>query len=362
MTITSVVLAFIAGMVGAGVGGAQAFVLCGIVGLAGTGAAAALPALGLGVLIGDVAFGVWFHPALAFFGSLVAYAYSAKRGYIESGKAICVPLSSIQKPDALLIGGVGGMIGYIAMVLLTSPDFLGIKADGGAISIVVLSIFLKLIFDRSLFGKVPAEIKARGGRFAIHNGNAWLSWQRLGLQKYVLGVTWGSASAAAAYALFQQEATAAFAPYIGFFIGAFMFLWLTVGHQSLVVHHPSLTASYAVQMLVVTSGAAGNVLLSEAVVWGAAVGVSAMFIADFCADCVYVYGDVHFDPPACSIFILSFIIMTFLTGTPVAKSILLPVVLLILWLAVAMWQSRKPKIDQSQKSKSAVSASETVTS
>lgn len=349
MSIVNIVLAFFAGVVGAGVGGAQAFVLCGLVGLAGTGVAAAMPELGLGSLIGDVALGCWFHPALAFFGALVAYAYSAKRGYTDSGKAICVPLSSIQKPDVLLVGGIGGAAGYITMTLLTSPNFLGIKADGGAIAIVVLSIILKLVFDRSLFGKVPEDIKAKGGRFAIRNGNAWLSWQRIGSQKYVLGLAWGGASAAATYALFQHEATAAFAPFIGFFICAFMFLWLTVGHQSLVVHHPAITASYAVQMLVATSGSAAAVALGDAVLWGTAIGVSAMFIADFCADCVYVYGDVHFDPPACSIFILSFVIMTFLTGSPVAKSYILPIALLIVWAVVAVIQSRKPKINQSEE-------------
>lgn len=159
------ILAFLTGIVGASYSGQAAFIFTGFTGLASLGVMAA----GSGAAQ-SVAFGFWWHPAMAFFASVVAVAYAGKRGYVANGKAIDLPLISLKKPDVLLVGGVSALVGYFVMQLLTSPTFLGIKADGGAITIFVLSLVAKLWIDNGhLMGKVPDEIKAQGGRFGSNH-------------------------------------------------------------------------------------------------------------------------------------------------------------------------------------------------
>ena len=103
MDLVSIILAFAAGIVGTTIGGVQAFVWCGFVGLAGMGVDAALGGM---PFIAAVPFGFWFHPAMAFLGGVGAAAYARKMGYIESAKdGTATALSGLRKPDVLLIGG-----------------------------------------------------------------------------------------------------------------------------------------------------------------------------------------------------------------------------------------------------------------
>ena len=346
MDVASIVLAFLAGIAGTAMGGIQSFVAVGLLGMAGMGVAAAIPALGVGPVIGNMAFGIWFNPALSFFASVTAYAYACKMGYIKTGKDIGLPLASINKPDALLVGGVAGAIGYVTMTLLTGPDYLGIKADGAATAIAVLSIIVKLAFEKTIVGKVPDEVKKNGGRFSTKNGAPWLAWQRNGFMKFLLGIAWGPLSGAATFILFANPATAAFAPFVGFFICAFMFTWLAVGQPGSVVHHPAILAAYGVQMLVVANGGVvEGIALTDVLIWSAGIGVFAMFLADFVADIVHVYGTTHVDPPAITIFIVSFIIMTVLPAVGLTSGLILPLALLALCFVIAIIQDKSRAVE-----------------
>ncbi|MFZ5974753.1 MAG: hypothetical protein ACOYU3_05015 [Bacillota bacterium] len=346
MDLVSIILAFAAGIVGTTIGGVQAFVFTGLVGLAGMGVDAVLGPVSAAAggsaipFIGGVPFGFWFHPAMAFLGGAAAAAYARKMGYLESGKAaVGTALAGLKKPDVLIVGGITGAIGYVTMVLLTGSAFLGLKADGGATAIFPLSLIIKAIFDGgSIMGKVPEEIKADGGRFGGTFLACWAPQQRGGWQKVVISVGWALVSAYATFLLFQFPQTAGYAPFIGFFISATSLLLLLVGMDIPITHHITLPAGYAVLMLVTANGGSiTGIPVETALIWGLGIGMAGAFLAEFLADCFYVYGDVHVDPPAMAIFVASLCTMTLFPAMGLDKAgIVVPLVIVAICLIVAM--------------------------
>jgi hypothetical protein len=342
MDLVSIILAFAAGIVGTTIGGVQAFVWCGFVGLAGMGVDAALGGM---PFIAAVPFGFWFHPAMAFLGGVGAAAYARKMGYIESAKdGTATALSGLRKPDVLLIGGLTGAIGWVVMTLLTGPDFLGLKADGGAAAIFPVSLIIKALADGgNIFGTVPDEIKAQGGRFGGNLTACWVPQQRDGWQKFVTGIGWALVSAYATFFLFQFPETAGFAPFVGFFISASTLIMLLIGWGIPVTHHITLPAAYGVLMLVTANGGSiAGITVETALVWGAAIGVAGAFIAEFLSDCFHVYGDVHVDPPAMAIFTTSLCTMTLFPALGLdTAGIAVPLVILAICLVAAALGNKK---------------------
>lgn len=287
---------------------------------------------------------------MAFFASVVAVAYAGKRGYVANGKAIDLPLISLKKPDVLLVGGVSALVGYFVMQLLTSPTFLGIKADGGAITIFVLSLVAKLWIDNGhLMGKVPDEIKAQGGRFGSNHDSCWLPWQHKAWEKFILGLAWGGVAVAATCLMaFSGFETFAIIPggdavnwtpaFITFFISASSLILIqTAGQQQPVTHHITLPAGYAV-VAVIFAGVTDPVTV---LLWGLAIGVFGAFAADFLADIFHVYGHIHIDPPAMAICISSLIVMYLLVQPAIASSIIIPIIVLVLGLIYAFADGTK---------------------
>lgn len=344
MDLVFIILAFAAGIVGTTIGGTQAFVWTGLVGMAAMGVDAAL---GGGMqFTAAVPFGFWWHPAMAFLGAVAAGAYARKMGYAESGKvAANSACAGFRKPDVLLVGGITGAIGYVTMTLLTGPAFLGLKADGGATAIFPLSLIIKAIFDGgNIVGKVPDEAKAQGGRFGAHLVACWLPQQRGGWQKFVIGTGWALVSAYATFFLFQFPETAGFAPFVGFFISASSLILLLMGMDIPVTHHITLPSAYGVLMLVTANGGSiSGIAVGDALVWGLAIGLAGAFLAEFLADCFYTYGDVHVDPPAMAIFTTSLFTMTLfpLMGLDKAGIVVPLVIIAICLIAAALGQPRK---------------------
>lgn len=354
-SLTGALLAFCTGAVGASIGGIQAFVFTGFVGLAGLG----LLATGVATVIGDIAFGFWFHPALAFFASVVACAYAKNRGLIGSGKDIAVPLISTRRIDVILVGALAGLAGWATQGLLVSGQGLAIKADGGAITIFILSLITKLIFDKTLVGKVPEDIKAKGGRFSTKHDNCWHPVQRSMGMKFLMGLFWGAAGAFAAYMMIKAGAAIESAPlvtmgfFITFFISAVSLFFLIGGFNIPITHHITLPAGYAVYNLLVPQamladgtidfvklqGLTDSALIpTDLLLWGIAIGVTGAILADFMSDIFHVYGDVHIDPPAMAICITSLFCM-YVLGAPdggMASNVVIPVILIIIGLVLAI--------------------------
>ena len=332
MELIGIVMAFATGIVGASIGGLEAFIWCGFLGLGVIGIDAAT---GIG-LLGSAAFGYWFAPLYGFLGGAVAAAYARKMGYIESGKDIGMALAGVKKPDVLLVGGVVAAIGYVCLQLMTNPAYIGWGGvDGMAFWIMILSIIAKAIFDGgNIFGTVSDEAKAAGGRFGGHTVACWLPWQRTGWEKIVIGLGWALVGGFGTFTLLGNPATAGAAPFLGFFISASTLIMLTIGQNVPVTHHITLPAGYAVLMYVT----AGGTDLTTALVWAAGVGIAGAFAADFWSDVFHAYGDVHVDPPAMAIATMSLFTMTImpLLGASMMTGVVVPLVLLALCLVVAV--------------------------
>ena len=336
MELLPIILSFAAGIVGATLGGVQAFAWTGFVGLAGMGLDAVLGTTANAIpFIGQIPFGFWFHPMYAFFGGAMAAAYARKMGYIESGKgAAGMALTGIKKPDVLLVGGIAAAIGYVGMTLLTSPLYIGLAIDGAAAMIFILSVVGKAIFDNgNIFGTVPEGVKRFGG----HAVPAWVPHQRSGWMKVVISIGWALVAANGTFFLLGFPETAGFAPFLGFFISASSLLMLLNGMEIPVTHHITLPAGYGVTMYVAAAGGIGSAVIGDALIWGIAMGMAGAFIAEFWADCFYVFGDVHVDPPAMAIATVSLCTMTLFPALGInTAGIVVPLVVVAICLVAAV--------------------------
>lgn len=327
-SIPSAILAFCTGCVGGSIGGLQAFIFTGLVGLGGLG----LLAAGVTTVIGDIAFNFWFAPPMAFLGGVLATTYAKSKGLTGSGKDISTPMMSTRRIDVVLMGGLGGFIGWIVSNILTGT--LGIKVDGGGITIWIVSIVIKLIFDKSLFGTVPDEIKAKGGRFSTKHDMCWSPAQRSAGMKFVISLVWGGVGAYAAYMMttagvtIGSDALRDNGYFITFFISAASLMFATMGFAIPTTHHITLPAAYAVYNLMAANNF-GNVDMLNLILWGMAIGIVGGFLGDFLADIFCVYGDVHIDPPAMAICCTSMFCMYVLgSNGGMANSIIIPIIII----------------------------------
>lgn len=300
-SLSGAILAFCTGCVGGSLGALQSFIFTGLVGLAGLG----LLVGGIGDVIGSIAFNFWFAPPMAFLGGVLATAYAKSRGLTDSGKNITTPLITTRRIDVVAMGGLGGFIGYLVSNILTGT--LGIKVDGGGITIWIVSICIKLIFDKSVFGTVPDEIKQKGGRFSTKHDMCWSPAQRSYGMKFMMGLIWGGVAAYAAYTMTQagintnNEVLRDNGYFITFFISASSLMFAAMGFGIPTTHHITLPAAYAVYDLMKANKFAADLDLMNLLIWGMAIGIAGGLIGDLLADVFCVYGDVHIDPPAMAI-------------------------------------------------------------
>jgi hypothetical protein len=285
--------AFCSGIFASAIGPLMTFVFCGIFGIVGVTAVA----LGSSVdILGIFAFGIWFGPHVAFAGSVAALSYAMKRGYIESGRDITMPMMNMKKPDVLIVGGLFGALGYVTNHLIASV--LPGQIDSIAFSIVITSIIAKLIFDSKsgLFGKVNEEDQKLGGRYSIFAKTNWCPWQATPPMLLTLTLGIGGLAAYTVKILLGTAIAGLGAPLM-FLICAVPLALFYVGLPVPVTHHIAIGAGYAV----FASG--GNLF------WGLAGAVIGAFSGEFFARLWLVYGKTHIDPPACSVAFTSFIML-----------------------------------------------------
>lgn len=172
--ITMLLAAFAGGLFGAAIGGLPAFVFTGFAVLIGVAAAASGSDFDF---IGNVAFGPIFGPHVAFAGGAAAAAYAARRGGLEDGKDIAAPVTGVNDPMALIVGGLFGMGGHVVnqvLAVLTpfgeSGFFYANYTDTVALTVVISGIVARLMFGRTgLFGSMDPESRQRG-RFSPAGG------------------------------------------------------------------------------------------------------------------------------------------------------------------------------------------------
>lgn len=292
MTLLTVLLAFCGGVFGAILGAMEAFIFTGITGLIGIAfVCAGIPFDWLGI----ISFGPFFAPNIAFAGGVAAAAYARKIKVLDSGKNITLPLLSLKKISVLIVGGVFGVLGYI--IAFGVGKALPGQIDAGGFTVVVSAMIAKVLFTGELFGNVGEEDKKLGGRYSPLAKTTWVAYMTAASEKTILAISAGGLSAYVTYIMLQNQRTADAAAYVGFCISAVSLIFLQFGAPVPVTHHITICASYAV----LASG--GNLY------WGITAAILAAFAGDFLARTFYNYGDVHIDPPAMTIALVSFLFL-----------------------------------------------------
>ena len=146
MNIIQLITAFGGGMLGAAIGGVPAFVFTGLtVIIAIFAGESGMP------VIGTLSFGSVFGPHVAFGGAVAAAALAKKKGLVENGQDLSVPLFSTGDSSVLLVGGVFGIVGFVIQYIYSK--LLGGIVFGleGWSDTVALTVFTSGLIARVLF-------------------------------------------------------------------------------------------------------------------------------------------------------------------------------------------------------------------
>jgi hypothetical protein len=339
-----IIAAFAGGVIGAAIGALPAFIFTGIMVIAGEAARiAGIVSLEEGAELGatgittQIAFGAFFGPHIAFAGGAAASAYAAKQGYMEPGfgggwgyhdaKNILIAFGT--RTDVLLVGGLFGVLGYVVFYIsstLTAPW------DPIAFGVVVSALLHRVILGYDIIGTVRGDgwldlspfdredtytTDGTQGqpteRLAVEPWLPWFrDWSGVGLNGIAFGILGG----------FTFWATGS--PFLAFGISAASLLFLNLGIEEdfgafqlkfPVTHHITLPASIA-PMAYIGIGLSesapavvqAELLLLEAVVLGAIFGLLGALLGELSERIFYAHGDTHWDPPATSIVMTTFLI------------------------------------------------------
>jgi len=276
--VMALVAAFGGGLFGAAIGTLPAFIFTGFLVLVGVAVAAS----GGGTeVLSNVAFGSVFGPHISFAGGAAATAYAYKRGLLETGRDISIPLMGLNRPDVLIVGGAFGIAGYLLNALWQMIG-LGPRTDTIALTVVVSAMIARLVFGNTgLIGK----------NFTPDDTNNWVRFQESPGQIVTIGVGVGLLSAYIATVFGAGRG----GDVMGFGIAAASLLFAQFGLKVPVTHHIALPAAVA-------AIASGNMYV------GAIFGIVGALTAEICSRLFHMHGDTHVDPPAAGIAVTTVLI------------------------------------------------------
>lgn len=300
MNIIMWISAFGGGMLGAALGGIPAFVFTGL-----TVIAAVFSGDAGAPVINMLCFGPIFGPHVAFGGAVAATAFAKRKGLVENGQNLAMPLFGVGDYRVLLVGGVFGLINYLIQFIyskLLGNVVFGLEGwtDTVALTVFTSGIIVRCIMTKSgLTGKYTGTEKRqffpRGKRLQF------LAITGLGVGIAVsgfavyLGQLAQKGSEAALY-IFNNIGN------IGFALAAVSLIFVCMGQYMDSWHHTAVTS--ATTAMIIFAGTMNPVaaMISAIVV---AVIVS---IANECALLTFnSYADSHIDPPATVIMIMQLI-------------------------------------------------------
>nr|WP_304054272.1 hypothetical protein [Enterocloster clostridioformis] len=168
MNLFALTASFGGGIIGAYMGALPAFILTGVIAIAGSVAAMAG---GADMTVGFIAFGSYLGPHIAFAGGVAASAYAGRTKKLGSGTDILSCLNGLADPATLLAGGVFGVIGFLIHYLIGSV--LHLNTDLPGFTVILSAVIARLVFGSSgLIGKAaPGESREyfTGGKGMLCN-------------------------------------------------------------------------------------------------------------------------------------------------------------------------------------------------
>ena len=292
MEIFALVAAFGGGLFGAAIGALPAFIFTGFVVIAGQIAVMAGVDAG-GLAVGHLAFGSLFGPHIGFAGGVAAAAYAANSGkkLLGSGTDIATALFGLDDYMPLIIGGIFGILGYL--INFVYAGVLGLPTDTVAMTVVT-----SCIIARFAFGKTGLTGKFEGAnREWFPSGTALVKSVLIGVG---MGTIVGGIAASLAFAG-EIGALVAF-PVVMFGISAASLILAQTGFAAPATHQITLPASL---FAVGAYFAFGDPM--AAMVVGIVAAVVASLWADVMGRVFNSHCDTFIDPPAMTIFPLTFL-------------------------------------------------------
>lgn len=290
MSILALVAAFGGGILGATIGALPAFIMTGLLAMAGAIATAAgAPS---DIAVGFLAFGSLCGPHVSFAGGVAAAAYAGKTKKIASGCDILASLNGTGSPDVLIVGGVFGALGYLICYLI------GLTPLGALTDLPGITVFILAVIARYAFGTTGIVGKYTGSepRTYITPGTGML-------HNIVVGGGFGIAVSFVAAALAEAgcEAALSIFPIICFGFSATSLIFTQTGFATPATHHITLPAASAAVVGITAFGPAGALL-------GVLFGILGSLGGDLAGNTFNSHCDTHIDPPATTIFILTIVI------------------------------------------------------
>ncbi len=157
---STAMLSFLIGIVGTIFGGTQTFIMTGFAGIFIYG----LKAAGIeSAFLTDTLLNTVFLPAIIFNAASVASAYASRKHDIE-GWDVNHSLLFTHDPLVSLMGGVGGLIGYL---IFAFAQFINLPADQGSFSVILVGILTRLVFGHGHWvnPNATAYYKKEGPRY-----------------------------------------------------------------------------------------------------------------------------------------------------------------------------------------------------
>lgn len=297
--------AFGGGVFGALIGALPAFIFTGFVGLIGV---AIIAGGGSADFLGNVVFGTLLGPHIAFAGGVAAAAYAGKKKYLDNGADIVTPLFKTNEASVLLVGGLFGIFGHLFNAFLAS---MATPTDTVALTVFASGLIVRYTFGKTgLLGnytvqnETEAPAEADSERYQEVAAATVLPFPAAEQEKRSFvpdAKTMGFVSlySLAVGLVVSYLVNLTQINVLGFVISAALLLFVQMGFNIPATHHITLVAGYA-------TIATGSFLV------GAVFAVIAGILGEMIGKTFNSYCDTHIDPPATTIFTLSFIIFMFL--------------------------------------------------
>ena len=338
INLPALIMAFGSGVFGAAVGGTQGFAILGLTGIGSI----ALDASGVSFLNSTI-FGYWLHPAIWFAACEVATSFAGKMKYWHNPKDVSKALAALRQPIVLFVGGIAGIVSYLVFYFFSFV--VGLNADNGATTILLVPILYKLITEKTLFGHPDKHVLSNGGRFSVRHDVHWIPHMHDGPSKLIWGFGIAAVAAAACYeiglhygamedlSIWKSNSPCLF----GFYVAA-LSLVFAISAEATAYHHITLSAGYAF-----CQAAATGCDIGTAFIWALGIGTAACFLADAGADLICVHGDTWIDPPAMANFASS--LLVFNLPASVLSNVTVPIGLLIVCTVLAFtYYKRVPAV------------------
>jgi len=282
------VASFGAGMFGAAIGALPAFILMGLFIVLGT--MAALGGSSFDV-VNTLGFGPLFGPHIAFAGGVAAAAFAGSKDWMDDGKDILSGLAGLDKPLALVIGGVFGSVGYLINVVLAGV--IGDYTDTIALTVIISAVIARLVFGETglVSGSKDAE---ESGRFTPSGDAVWVGYQQDWIQ--IITISIGASIISGWMALAIEPFAPGAANFVGFGLSAFSLIFFQFGGEIPMTHHITIIAALGAT----TTGS---------LLFGVAAGILSGILAEISSRLFLIRGDTHIDPPANAIWVMTTVVI-----------------------------------------------------